>query len=410
MRQLDDALGVGSTVSETDAGALPRGLCVSDNGGQMKAILRGTAALYLCCASTVAFAGKLPGGTGVNFLVGFNEAWFGQPGFGPNYVNYLASDPAWIPPIPNSTFDPNFVKTMFDGIMANANGGTRIVRIWVFTALQGIVLDRTKSPQTQRLTQLSDGPGADLIGNLQTVFTLAKQYQGRLKVYVTALNGGDMQVAATNISGLRPYFQNLLTNTAEIDAFKTRALLPLLNLLNANRDIIYAFDLINEIEAPLNSGYSSWTSWTAARGWIKNMTDYVKLNTTIAPETTSWLPVTSSAGWGSAVQEITLGLFSGLNLDFYDLHVYSDFGKYPGQPALCNKVSADNVPIILGEYGQKSHTYSDSIQSTATAGFINGAKTHCFSAALAWKYETSETWWEYLIPGIGFRNAYYLIH
>jgi hypothetical protein len=122
----------------------------------MKAILRGAAALYLCCASTVAFAGKLPGGTGVNFLVGFNEAWFGQPGFGPNYVNYLASDPAWIPPIRSSSFDANFVKTMFDGIMAN--GGTRIVRIYVFTALQGIVLDRSKFPQTQRLTQSSDGP------------------------------------------------------------------------------------------------------------------------------------------------------------------------------------------------------------------------------------------------------------
>jgi hypothetical protein len=367
-------------------------------GGQMKAILRGTAALYLCCASTVAFAGKLPGGTGVNFLVGFNEAWFGQPGFGPNYVNYLSSAPAWIPPIPNTTFDPNFVKTMFDGIMKN--GGTRIVRIWVFTALQGIVLDRSKTPQIQGLT-------ADLIGNLQTVFDKARQsaadHKGILKVYVTALNGGDMQVSATNISGLRPYFQKLLTDTLERDAFKTKALLPLLNLLNANSDVIYAFDLINEIEAPLNSGYSSWTSWTAARAWIKSMTDYVKPNA-------SWLPVTSSAGWGSAVQEITLGLFSGLNLDFYDLHVYSDSGTYSGQTALCNKVSADKVPIILGEYGQKSHTYSDSIQSTATAGFINGAKSHCFSAALAWKYETNETWWEYLRPDGSFRPAYDLIH
>jgi hypothetical protein len=56
----------------------------------MKVILRWTAALYLCCASTVAFAGKLPGGTGVRFLVGYNEAWFG-----PNYVTYLASNPSF---------------------------------------------------------------------------------------------------------------------------------------------------------------------------------------------------------------------------------------------------------------------------------------------------------------------------
>ena len=125
----------------------------------MKAILRGTAALYLCCASTVAFAGTLPGGKGpTNFLVGFNEAWFGQPGFGPNYVNYFSSAPAWIPPITNTTFDPKFVETMFTGIMANANGGTRIVRIWVYTALQGIVLDRSKSPQIQGLTDTDFHP------------------------------------------------------------------------------------------------------------------------------------------------------------------------------------------------------------------------------------------------------------
>ena len=112
------------------------------------------------------------------------------------------------------------------------------------------------------------------------------------------------------------------------------------------------------------------------------MTDYVK-------SISSWLPVTSSAGWGSAVQEITLGLFSGLDLDFYDVHVYADWGQYSGVTALCNKVSADRVPIILGEYGQKSHTFDDTLQYWTTYNFLTTAKTHCFSAALAWKYETN---------------------
>ena len=383
-------------------------------GGQMKAILRLTAALYLCCASTVAFAGKLPGGTGVNFLVGYNEAWFG-----PNYINYLASNPSFGPVgVSSSTFDGTFVKTMFDGIMAN--GGTRIVRIWVFTALQGIKLDPSTKTHIVSLTSVPGSPPGsppEVIDNLQTVFNAARQaaakHNGILKVYVTALNGGDMQVSATNISGFRQYFQNLLTNPPDIDAFKTQALLPLLTLLNANRDVIYAFDLINEIEAPLNSGYfstSPWTSWTGARGWIKNMTDYVK---SISP----WLPVTSS-GWGSAVQEITLGLFSGLDLDFYDIHVYADWGQYSGVTALCNRVSVDRVPIILGEYAQNSHTYDDTLQYWTTYNFLTTAKTHCFSAALAWKYETNELWWTYLNlklngslqPDGSFRPAYSLIH
>jgi hypothetical protein len=78
----------------------------------MKAILRRTAALYLFCASTVAFAGNLPGGS---FSVGYDEAWFGQ-----SYGFDLTSG-----------FDPIYVDRMFAGM---ANGGATIVTIWPFTA------------------------------------------------------------------------------------------------------------------------------------------------------------------------------------------------------------------------------------------------------------------------------------
>ena len=44
---------------------------------------------------------------------------------------------------------------------------------------------------------------------------------------------------------------------------------------------------------------------------LQNMTAFVKKSTTIPPATASWLPVTSTAGWGYAVQEVTLGLFRG---------------------------------------------------------------------------------------------------
>ena len=64
---------------------------------------------YLFYASTLAFAGNLPGGTGTSFWVGYNEAWFGQ-----NYLNSLASNPYFYPGLPSSsTSDPTFVDTMF---------------------------------------------------------------------------------------------------------------------------------------------------------------------------------------------------------------------------------------------------------------------------------------------------------
>ena len=339
----------------------------------MKAILRWITALSLCCASTFTFAGSLPGSG--SFGVGYNEAWFGD-----RYSFDLTS----------AGFDQNYVYTMFDGM---AKGGATIVRIWPFAGLQGIQLNQS-APQTQGLRP-------DVMANLNTVLWFA-QYR-RLKVYVTLLIGGDMQ----NASGpRRDYYYNLLANKyGEGDAFKWNVLYPFLNLLNYWHtyypDAIYALDLINEIEAALNSNYFP-DYWIGARSWIQNMTAFVK---SISP----WLAVTSTAGFDYAVPEITYGLFSGVGLDFYDLHAYADAGQYPGQTALCRKVSADNVPIILGEYGQKSQTYNDNLQYSATANFIYGAKTHCFSAALAWKYETSQTWLTYRKTDGSFRPAYYLI-
>src|SRR6266576_1443033 len=82
--------------------------------------------------------------------------------------------------------------------------------------------------------------------------------------------------------------------------------------------------------------------------------------------TGSWLPVTTSAGGSFAAFEIAV---SGLGLDFYDLHAYADGGLYPGLTAPCNS-NPPRVPIILGEYGQKSHIFSDDLQFGTTFIFL----------------------------------------
>jgi hypothetical protein len=67
-----------------------RDFAIFSAGAKMKAILRWTIATYLFCASTLAFAGNLPGGTGTSFWVGYNEAWFAD-----HYLNWLASNPVF---------------------------------------------------------------------------------------------------------------------------------------------------------------------------------------------------------------------------------------------------------------------------------------------------------------------------
>jgi hypothetical protein len=352
----------------------------ANEGAKMKTIVRGIAALYLFCASTSAFAGNLPNSS---FWVGYNEAWFAD-----KYINWLAQNPSFPfmgNPYP-SGFDGGFVDKVFAGMQ---NGAAKIVRIWVFPGLQGIYIDN--GGQTVGLTDDFFNPKKLY---LQQVLSLAGN-RG-LKVYITALNGNDATYH-------QPYFKNLFNDSGR-EAYKRNALGPLLDILNEFQNVIYALDLINDIEAPLNAGYIP-NNWLGAQDWIRNMAGFVK-------QRSPWLPVTSTAGWGWAVQEITFGLFSNLGLNFYDLHVYADSGQYSGMTALCNKVSADKKQIILGEYGQKSQVVDDNLQYGATNQFISGAKTHCFSAALAWMYETSQAWWAYWLPNAvppTFRRAYYLI-
>ncbi len=288
----------------------------------MKALLRWPVVTYLFCASTLAFAGNLPGGTGTSFWVGYNEAWFGQ-----NYLNSLASNPYFYPGLPSSsTFDSTFVDTMFAGM---ASGGAKIVRVWVFTNLQGIVLDPSKTKTLGLTDDLIGNSAKGILSNLKTVFRKARNHG--LKVYVTALNGNDMMKNNTDITGLRPYFSNLLTNTKlneGRDAFKANALGPLLGMLNqfnlSNPGVIYAFELINEIEAPLNSSYFS-DGWAGARRWIKDVAAFVQLKS-------PWLPVTASAGWGFAVPEIPSDCFRGWALIFMISMSTPTRVSIPGKP------------------------------------------------------------------------------
>ena len=70
-----------------------------------------------------------------------------------------------------------------------------------------------------------------------------------------------------------------------------------------------------------------------------------------------------------------------------------------GRAALCSKTQLDKLQIVLGEYGQKSSTVSDTLQNTATTNFLKRAKSSYFSSALAWKYEavtTTAPWLSYL--------------
>lgn len=290
------------------------------------------------------------------FAIGYNEAWFGH-----KYGFDLTLD-----------FDRDRIARTFD---AMSRAGARVVRLWVFEGRQGIRLGEGV-PQTQGIEE-------DLLSHLAYVLEVARSH-GML-VELTALEGNEMPAES---NAKRDYFVRLLTDRdGEGEAFRTRALKPLLALLDDNRDVLYGFDLINEIEAPRDRGYFV-DRVAGPRAFMRELTAFVKRET-------PWLRVTSSAGWDSGAADIASGLFSGLGLDFYSLHAYSDEGVIPGVEAVCRRARADGVAIVLGEYGQKSKREDDALQSYVTERFLHHARATCFSGALAWRFDAAESWWHY---------------
>jgi putative membrane protein len=352
----------------------------------MKTTFRAILALCMLSFSTLADAGKLPAG----FTVGYNEAWIEN-----NYGNWLTSNPLFGIP---SAFPSPFTccannSTLSAMLLGMGQGNAKVVRLFLFPAVQGIRINTSVTSSTSTAVTMTQGLTTDFLTNLESIFQWIRQYNvnnnTNLKLYITALNGADMNVVtASNNPTLHSYYQRLLSNSAEITAYDTLVLEPIIQLMSRYQDVVFAFDLINEIEGAINAGY---ISWSGARTWISNAAYSINV---LFP----WLPVTSTAGYGYAVQEVTYGFFTGLHLNFYDVHIYSDKGTYSGQTALCSKVASDKLAIILGEFGQYSSTASDSIQNTATTNFLKGAGSSCFSGALAWKYESTsgEPWYSYL--------------
>jgi hypothetical protein len=173
------------------------------------------------------------------FVVGYNEAWFKN-----NYGTGLTS-----------AYDPEYVRKVFDDIKI---AGGSVVRLFLFELRQGFVF--------QGDTAQLKGLEPRLLKNLKEVLGLARE-RG-LKVYLTGLEGNEMRVAKGKV---RDFYWNLLNfKYGEGDAYHQLVLGPLLDLMNANRDVIYAFDLMNEIQAtvdaslyPFFSGFDLPTGWGA---------------------------------------------------------------------------------------------------------------------------------------------------
>ncbi len=317
-------------------------------------------------------AASLPPMKSQAFLIGYNEAWFGSK-FGTD----LTSD-----------FDLGYVQKVFDGV---ASSGGHLVRLWLWEAPQGITLGAA-APQTEALSPA-------FVANLDAV--IAEARKRGLWIYVTLL---DANTIAKDSGTLHTYGVDLLNDTGgETEAFNANAVAPVLAMLEAHRDNLFGIDVINEIEAAQQNGVFA-DATNGARAFIAREAAFIKSK---AP----WVRVTASAGWPSdllrtgAQYDIANGLFSGLGLDFYDVHAYADSGSFSGATDMCNRAASDGLPVYLGEFGQSTHALDDTLQYKATGYFLNNARSLCLKGAFAWRYDAAESWWGFVRPDFSPRPA-----
>ena len=318
-------------------------------------------------------AASLPPMPTQSFLIGYNEAWWAS-----NFGTGLTTK-----------FDLAYVKKVLDGIRA---GGGHVVRLWVWEIPQGFGYAGAP-PYTK------DALSKEFLDNFEAIVREARKRA--LWVYPTLLDANTI----AKISGdIHTWGVALLNDTGGAQAdFNAKVVAPFLTMLEAHKDNVFGIDVINEIQAAYKNGvYADKTA--GPRGFIQREAAFLHAK---AP----WLKVTASAGWpddvfkSGAQWDIGNGFYSGLGLDFYDLHAYYDDGAFPGATNLCNRAALDGVPVYLGEFGQKTHSNDDTLQYNVTAKFLNNAKGLCFKGAFAWRFDPAEAWWNYVRADFSERPA-----
>lgn len=295
------------------------------------------------------------------FVHGVNLAWLGgayDHDFGPN-----PHHPTW-----GTAFDRRKLETMF---AAAAELGVRVMRVWMFEGCEGFLRDERKQITGLDPTFLAN---VDVL-----VREMAPRF--RIELYLTLLSSAHVWADA---EAQEP---NLITDVAARQAYLDRALGPFVARY-ADSPWVFAIDLANEAEAAVGGTSGNWSSGVT---W-EQMRAFIQAGARKAHDVAPAMRVSSSSGWhdfenvrgGDAALEdpfstLRAGRFTGLGLDFYDVHTYRDTAIIPR----VRDLHLDR-PVLLGEVGQASSTRDDELQRSAYASAVGDAYRLGYWGVLGW--------------------------
>jgi endo-1,4-beta-mannosidase len=285
--------------------------------------------------------------SGWSFTKGFNQAWLKN--------NYGFQ---WL----DQTYDQKYVE---DLMILNKEGGSEILRMWLY---EGAGLSQFIYNQNDGTLKLKP----EILKNLTHFLKMARKHH--LKVNLTFLDGNAFGNFAKN-QQLGVFWWNVFNSKyGMLEQFYQAAIVPIYQLVGQNfKDVVTQIDLVNEVNALIFFGMfedpkASMSSFLCKLGHHRPVA------------------VTASLGWLDAEARFFEGILSNSCLDFYDIHLYNDFGAIPRCTDF-QRLSNQGYILQLGEFGQKSQSYDDNLQAQVTSSFLKNAINCGFKSALAWRLD-----------------------
>lgn len=257
--------------------------------------------------------------------------------------------------------------------------GGSVLRMWIFegTSPDGVFWDGSDNDHAGT-SQRTRPTGIDprMTTNLRRFMELAVRHQ--VKIYWTLFDGN---FYLFNNGPGAPARRNEWWNLYNDDfgtgsAFRQNVLTPVLDTLRPFRQNIFGIDLVNEVNPLVRENFfrGGWAGCSEfARQWralVKERLD---------------VPVTASFGHHDAVSAMLARGLTPDVVDFYDFHVYDDHGTIPSSRAITQFMRQTGRPVYLGEFGQSSKSFDDTLQVQVTEKFMRGSFDAGLSGCFAWR-------------------------
>ena len=300
--------------------------------------------------------------TSNSFLTGFNQAWL---------RNHYGSQ--W-----TRNWDEAEARRMIE---ACSDNGAKVLRMWLFEGLsfEGVEWDGDPSKSAYGYSGTRTRPtslSAEKLANIERFLVLAKEKD--VAVYLTFFDANIYSQNNPAKTQRKNEWWNVLNDKYGAGTgFRANVLLPILQVCQRHREAVFAVDLVNEINALVKKDWFE-NGWAGARLFVSRWRNFIR--GLIAD-----MPVSASFGHHDAVDCMLDSRLRADAVDFYDFHLYNNRGSIPDDDDVKELAERLEIPIYLGEFGQKSKAFDDALQSRVLRNFINASKECGLAGAFAWR-------------------------